>query len=76
MWQKGSSTNLINVEIPKDLSFSEFYGENIKKKKLNSIIFFLTSKTKLLRQITTSFEFNVAITGELSKLNINVARGD
>ena len=27
MWQKGSSTNLINVKIPKDLSFSEFYGE-------------------------------------------------
>ena len=53
-----------------------FTLKNIKKKKLNSIIFFPTSETKLLGQITTSFEFNVAITGELSKLNINVARGD
>ena len=53
-----------------------FTVKNIKEEKLNGIIFFLTSKTKLLRQITTSFELNVAITRELGKVNINVARGD
>lgn len=52
-----------------------FIVKNIKKKKLNSIIFFPNSEIKLLWQITTSFEFNVAITRELSKLSKNVARG-